>query len=40
MLTAVLFSVSANTTYAQYGFGTNQPSKASVIELILQTKEY
>ena len=32
MLTVLLFSVSANTTYAQYGFGTNQPSKASVIE--------
>lgn len=32
MLTALLLSVTANATYAQYGFGTNIPNKASVIE--------
>lgn len=32
MLTAVLLSVTANTAHAQYGFGTNIPNKASVIE--------
>jgi len=32
MLTAMLLTLSSNALYAQYGFGTNQPSRASVIE--------